>query len=438
MFKKKCISIFISFSLFVSMAVSVSGNNRQILHSNEYYIKENIISKDNANNNSLNISSKSAVLIENNNGRILYSKNKDKEMIPASITKIMTLNLIFDALESGKIKLDDEVSTSEYAASMGGSQVFLEPGEIQTVDTMIKCISISSANDAAVSMAEYIAGSETDFVKMMNEKAEELGLTKTHFVTPNGLDGEDEGGVHATTAMELAKIMKYCIMDSPEKEMFLDITGTKEYHFRDLKGTSSYTCTNHNAFLTMMDGAISGKTGFTADAGYCYVGALRRDERTFIVALLACGWPNHKGYKWSDTKKLMEYGLSNYEYRNVWQELPKQEIVVKDSGNDQNIYQKNSVAEVEIQQKPEVLKVLLRTDENVEISVQMEKALSAPVEKGQKVGEVRYIIDKNIIGKYDVLTRSGLKKRTFFWCLKRCMERFFCYTRWNTFFVDLR
>ena len=149
----------------------------------------------------------------------------------------------------------------------------------------------------------------------------------------------------------------------------------------------------------MMDGAISGKTGFTADAGYCYVGALRRDERTFIVALLACGWPNHKGYKWSDTKKLMEYGLSNYEYRNVWQELPKQEIVVKDSGNDQNIYQKNSVAEVEIQQKPEVLKVLLRTDENVEISVQMEKALSAPVEKGQKVGEVRYIIDKNIIGK---------------------------------------
>ena len=276
------------------------------------------------------------------------------------------------------------------------------------------------------------------FVKMMNEKAEELGLTKTHFVTPNGLDGEDEGGVHATTAMELAKIMKYCIMDSPEKEMFLDITGTKEYQFRDLTGPSSYTCTNHNAFLTMMDGAISGKTGFTADAGYCYVGALRRDERTFIVALLACGWPNHKGYKWSDTKKLMEYGLANYEYRNVWQELPKQEIVVKDSGNDQNIYQKNSVAEVEIQQKPEVLKVLLRTDENVEISVQMEKALSAPVEKGQNVGEVRYIVDKNIIGKYDVLTRSGLKKRTFSWCLKRCMERFFGYTRWNTFFVDLR
>ena len=117
MFKKKCISIFISFSLFVSMAVSVSGNNRQILHSNEYYIKENIISKDNANNNSLNISSKSAVLIENNNGRILYSKNKDKEMIPASITKIMTLNLIFDALESGKIK-QTALSLSHFTGSL--------------------------------------------------------------------------------------------------------------------------------------------------------------------------------------------------------------------------------------------------------------------------------------------------------------------------------
>ena len=334
---------------------------------------------------------------------------------------------------------DNEIVTaSAYAASQPKVHLGVREGQQFYLRDILFSLMLESHNDSAVMVAEEIAGSVEAFVKMMNEKAEELGLTKTHFVTPNGLDGEDEGGVHATTAMELAKIMKYCIMDSPEKEMFLDITGMKEYHFRDLKGTSSYTCTNHNAFLTMMDGAISGKTGFTADAGYCYVGALRRDERTFIVALLACGWPNHKGYKWSDTKKLMEYGLSNYEYRNVWQELPKQEIVVKDSGNDQNIYQKNSVAEVEIQQKPEVLKVLLRTDENVEISVQMEKALSAPVEKGQKVGEVRYILDKNIIGKYDVLTRSGLKKRTFFWCLKRCMERFFCYTRWNTFFVDLR
>ena len=121
----------------------------------------------------------------------------------------------------------------------------------------------------------------------------------------------------------------------------------------------------------------------------------------------------------------MEYGLSNYEYRNVWQDFPKQEILVKDSGDDQNIYQKNSVAEVEIQQKPEVLKVLLRADENVEVFVRMKKALSAPVKKGQKVGEIQYILNENIIAKYDIVTRSGWKKRTFSWCLERCLERFF-------------
>ena len=382
------------------------------------------------------INSGAACLMDADTNAILFGANMDEQRYPASITKVMTALLVAENKQPA-----DQVTFGEQAVSEsipGNARINVQLGETISVEDALHAILLASANEVCTQLAIDIAGSVEAFVKMMNEKAEELGLTKTHFVTPNGLDGEDEGGVHATTAMELAKIMKYCIMDSPEKEMFLDITGTKEYHFRDLKGTSSYTCTNHNAFLTMMDGAISGKTGFTADAGYCYVGALRRDERTFIVALLACGWPNHKGYKWSDTKKLMEYGLSNYEYRNVWQELPKQEIVVKDSGNDQNIYQKNSVAEVEIQQKPEVLKVLLRTDENVEISVQMEKALSAPAEKGQKVGEVRYIIDKNIIGKYDVLTRSGLKKRTFSWCLKRCMERFFGYTRWNTFFVDLR
>ena len=134
----------------------------------------------------------------------------------------------------------------------------------------------------------------------------------------------------------------------------------------------------------------------------------------------------------------MEYGLSNYEYRNVWQELPEQEIVVKDSGDDRNIYRKNAVVEAGIKKKPETLNVLLRADENVKVSVEMEKALSAPVEKGQKVGEVQYILDENIIGKYDVLTRSGLKKRTFSWCLNRCMERFFFYKKLNTFFMDLR
>ena len=402
-----------------------------------------------------NLYAQSAVLMDADSGRVLFGKEEEAIRPMASTTKIMTCIIALEHMTDNEI-----VTASAYAASQPKVHLGVREGQQFYLRDILFSLMLESHNDSAVMVAEVIAGSVEAFVKMMNEKAEELGLTKTHFVTPNGLDGEDEGGVHATTAMELAKIMKYCIMDSPEKEMFLDITGTKEYHFRDLKGTSSYTCTNHNAFLTMMDGAISGKTGFTADAGYCYVGALRRDERTFIVALLACGWPNHKGYKWSDTKKLMEYGLSNYEYRNVWQELPKQEIVVKDSGNDQNIYQKNSVAEVEIQQKPEVLKdieyvnelnpdyigfVFAKSKRQVSIkqAIKLKSKLNTNIKAvgvfvNEDIEKVLEIIDKNIIGKYDVLTRSGLKKRTFFWCLKRCMERFFCYTRWNTFFVDLR
>ena len=158
----------------------------------------------------LSIDSKTAVLIENNSGRILYEKNKDKEMIPASITKIMTLNLIFDALSSKKIKLTDEVTTSEYAASMGGSQVFLEPGEAQNVETMIKCISIASANDAAVSMAEFVAGSETEFVKLMNQKAQKLGMKHTHFKNCNGLDDSISSG-HYSSAYDVALMSRELI-----------------------------------------------------------------------------------------------------------------------------------------------------------------------------------------------------------------------------------
>ena len=161
-------------------------------------------------------------------------------------------------------------------------------------------------------MAEGVAGSVEKFAEKMNAKAAEIGCKDTHFITPNGLDAKDAEGVHSTTAKDLAKIMRYCIMISTEKETFLEVTRAKEYQFQDTEKKRSFSCHNHNAFLDMMDGALSGKTGFTADAGYCYVGSLRRDKRTFIVALLACGWPNNKGYKWKDTRKLMEYGPVSY------------------------------------------------------------------------------------------------------------------------------
>ena len=160
---------------------------------------------------------------------------------------------------------------------------------------------------------------------VLYKAAKELGCNKTHFITPNGLDAVDEGGIHATTATELAIIMRYCIKESEKKDDFLTITRTPSYQFKNVKGDRNFSCTNRNAFLSMMEGALSGKTGFTGKAGYCYVGALERDGKSFIVALLACGWPNNKNYKWSDTKVLMEYGIEQYEYQNVYEsiKLPK-------------------------------------------------------------------------------------------------------------------
>ena len=230
----------------------------------------------------------------------------------ASTTKIMTCIL---ALENGI--LSDPVQVSANASSQPEVRLGMREGQKFYLEDLLYSLMLESHNDSAVAIAEHIGGSVEGFASMMNQKAMDLSCSSTYFITPNGLDAQDETGTHHTTAEDLARIMKYCIMESEKKEDFLTITRTQTYQFADCDGEGSYSCQNHNLFLQMMEGALSGKTGFTADAGYCYVGALRRDERTFIVALLACGWPNNKGYKWSDTKKLMEYALENYEYRQI-------------------------------------------------------------------------------------------------------------------------
>ena len=375
---------------------------------------------------------RSAVLMDADSGRVLFGKEEDIVRPMASTTKIMTCIVALEHMTANQV-----VTVSDYASRQPKVHLGVRSGQQFYLKDLLYSLMLESHNDSAVMVAEGIAGSVEAFTGMMNEKAKELGLANTHFVTPNGLDGEDTGGIHATTARELGLMMKYCIMDSPEKEQFLEITGTKEYGFQDVERTSVYTCHNHNAFLTMMDGAFSGKTGFTADAGYCYVGALKRDDRTFIVSLLACGWPNHKGYKWMDTRKLMEYGLDNYFYQNVWQDFPTQQILVKESGDDWNIYKKNTMVEANIAREPETLNVLIRNDEKVETSLQIENSLSAPVKKGQKIGKIQYLLDGKVIAEYAVTVKSGLQKRTFFWCLEKCMEHFLFYKKMNIFFVDL-
>lgn len=372
-----------------------------------------------------NLYAQSAVLMDADSGRILFGKEEDTKRPMASTTKIMTCILALEHMEEGQT-----AQVSNYAASQPEVRLGVRAGETYAVRDLLYSLMLESHNDSAVIIAEGIAGSVEQFALLMNEKAEELGCADTHFVTPNGLDGEDEGGIHATTAADLARIMKYCIMDSAKKEEFLEITRTGSYQFTDLSGRRSFSCNNHNAFLGMMDGALSGKTGFTADAGYCYVGALRRDDRTFIVALLACGWPNNKNYKWKDTRILMEYGLSNYTYRDIWEDIKTVCIPVKGGICDTDPYAKNAVVPAGLDGTPSSdgdvpgeLKVLLRGDEAAEVTCEQTEGFTAPVKKGEHAGKITYTLAGEIIAEYGIVTLKAVEERTFSWCFRELLRR---------------
>lgn len=363
----------------------------------------------------------SAVLIDADSGRILFGKDEKKVRPMASTTKIMTCILTLENMEE-----DQEATVSERAARQPKVRLGVKTDEKYYIKDLLRSLMLESHNDSAVIIAENIGGSVEEFAGMMNEKAKELGCADTHFVTPNGLDGEDEGGVHATTAADLARILRYCITESPKREEFLEITRTKEYSFTDIEKKRSFSCSNHNAFLDMMEGALTGKTGFTADAGYCYVGALKRDERTFIVALLACGWPNNKGYKWKDTKKLMEYALENYEYRNVWEDFPEDEIQVTGGADPENDYLLECRVPVGMEHTEDggELKVLLRKDEQVTTEKTLEESLRAPVKKGVTVGEFIYRLNGEVIAEYDIVTLDSIKSRNPQWCADKILRQF--------------
>lgn len=365
----------------------------------------------------LSLYATSAVLMDAESGRVLYGKNADEPMAMASTTKIMTCIVILENVED----LSEMVTVSSYASSMPKVKLYIKQGEQYPVRELLFSLMLESHNDAAVALAEYVGKQYLNdelknrdtaeftkeeskqavaaFAELMNAKARELGCVETYFITPNGLDATEtitlESGEvitkeHHTTAAELAQIMSYCIMESPKREVFLEITRTPSYSF--VENGRSFTCTNHNSFLSMMDGALSGKTGFTNKAGYCYVGALQRDGRTFVVALLACGWPNNKTYKWSDTRELMEYGLANYEYREYCPKVQLKDIPVEGGViPDGTPYEKKYVS-VAGEGLEEPLRLLTREDEQVIVRVAQKDFCHAPVSEGGEAGNVSYYL----------------------------------------------
>ena len=361
---------------------------------------------------------RSAVLMDADSGRILFEKNGEERLANASTTKILTCIL---ALEKGEP--EETVTFSEEAVRQPEVHLGASKGEIFYLEDLLYSLMLESHNDTAVAVAEAISGSTAAFAEEMNQKAKEIGCTETHFVSPNGLDWEDEDGPHETTAGDLARLLRYCIHQSPKKEEFLKITRTGEKSFSNLSGTRTYSCTNHNAFLSMMDGALTGKTGFTGKAGYCYTGALSDGDRTFIIALLACGWPNNKSYKWSDARALFSYGLSAYRYDRI--ELPGGfgTVSVKEGVlPGQAIDGKAEVALLLAGEKE--FRLLLSGQDEVKWKVTLPKILEAPVVEGEQEGEAVLLLNGETIASCPVIAGKTVEKKDFTWCFLKIFEQY--------------
>ncbi len=367
-----------------------------------------------------------ACLMDGDTGRVLFGKRETDPMAMASTTKIMTCIL---ALENGG---EQAVATaSAQAAAAPKVHLGVYEGEQFLLGDLLYSLMLESHNDAAVMIAETIGGSIEGFAALMNEKAAAIGCTDTHFVTPNGLDASDAGGDHHTTAADLARIMRYCIKTSPKATEFLAVTQTRSYTFWDLEKKNMFNCCNHNALLDQMEGAISGKTGFTAKAGYCYTGALERDGKCLIVTLLACGWPNHKNYKWADAAKLLNYGLESYTYRDVLDHSWKPGRIEVTDGVYNGLLQTKSSASLTLVSPAldpaRSLPVLLKESEIPKKDIFLPELIEAPVKKGEKVGSVTYSIDGMLLAEYPVYAAETIEKIDYGWCMEQVAERLFCH-----------
>ena len=352
-----------------------------------------------------NLYARSAVLMDADTGRILYEKNGEEVLPMASTTKIITLLVTLENAD-----LEGTVTVSSYAASMPDVQLNIREGERYRLKDLCYSMMLESHNDAAAAIAEHVGGSVEGFASMMNQKARDLGCYHTYFITPNGLDAEDEHGVHSTTAEDLARIMRFCM----QNDTFLSITREPSWNFTDLDGTRSFTVNNKNAFLNMMEGALTGKTGFTNDAGYCYVGALEREGKRLIVALLACGWPGNRTWKWSDTQTLMNYGLDTYHHETIGEEMIRMEPAAVQDGRKESVELRADIGTVQM---------LLKEDDLFRIETDRPSELQAPVEAGEIVGTVAYYLNNEIVDIFPVYAAETVQKIDYWWCLNRILQK---------------
>lgn len=360
----------------------------------------------------LAIESPSAVLMELSSGQVLYEKDGDTARKPASVTKIMTMLLVFDAIKDGKLSLSDEITISEHAADMGGSQVYLEAGEVQTLEDLLKCMIISSANDAAVAISEAVAGSEEAFVKMMNERAKKLGMNHSHFVNVCGLEAEG----HEMSAMDIAVLSRELILKHPEVFDYSTIWMDSITH-KTKKGESEFGLANTNKFLKKYNGANGLKTGYTSVAGFSMSATAKKDGMTLIAVVMGS---KTKEMRYQDAEKLLNYGFANcklYEDKKV---LDGNNLIDITDGekNQLKVYAKNdfSYALVGNVDQSNITKKVIMIQQK------------APIHKNDTIAKMEYYNRNDKIGEVDILAAEEIKQIKYTGLYMKLWKQYICHS----------
>ncbi|MGL5642823.1 MAG: D-alanyl-D-alanine carboxypeptidase family protein, partial [Paraclostridium sp.] len=360
----------------------------------------NVFADDKKTQAPINLSSKSAILMDVSSGQILFEKNPHEKLPPASVTKVMTMLLAVEALDNGKIKLDDEVQISERSSEMGGSQIFLEPGETQKVDDLLKGIAVASANDACVAMAEFIAGSEEEFVDMMNAKAKELGMKDTNFANTNGLPVDN----HYTSAHDIAIMSKELL----KHEKITKYLTTWMDQIVVGKKKVSIGLANTNKMIKHYQGATGVKTGFTQEAKYCLSASAKRGETHLVAATL--GAPTTQE-RFKDASSLLSYGFANYESVKLCSKGDTVATLTLDKAQDNKV---NLIAKDD-------LSALIKKGESKDFTkkIDVNKNLKLPVKEGTKLGSISIYKGDKQVGKVDLINEKDINKASYFKMFER-------------------
>ena len=351
----------------------------------------------------LDVAGKSAILMDGATGTVLYEKNSHEKLFPASVTKVMTMLLIMEAVDSGKISWNDTVTASEAAAAKGGSQIFLKVGETMSVHDLVKSIAVSSANDAACAMAEHIAGSESAFVSLLNQRAAQVGMVNTHFVNCTGLDDSPEASEHYTSAYDIALMSRQLMVHHPDITQFTTI-------WMDTVRDGTFGLANTNKLIRFYPGAIGLKTGYTSKAGFCLSACAQRDDMMLIAVVLGA---ESSQDRFAACKSMLDYGFANYAL--IDPKLEKMSVPVKLGQSDQveAIPAGDTKLLIDKQQKNQVT-----------TQITLEESVTAPVSQGQKLGTMTIRAGEQILAQIPLVAQTAVQRKTWgqiFWDVLRAM-----------------